>query len=627
MNKMITMDKLGEAARGPFIYTLLSGKALEAVEHVKPEEYQTKGGDQVLWKLLDARFPQQEASDELSEIMGEVFGLRAKDGESMKQWTARATELFDRCYRKTGVQFPEESRGWIMLNRAGLSDEQRAVVISRARGDLKRESVAIALRSCYPDLTVSRKKAIAMVEDEALAVEDPELDEVEDFKDVDLLLEDHHLMTEGDGLEVFQESDVAEVLATSWRDKRRELNQLQKSRQFGKAREVKRAYRIEVEELKRQTACHKCGKKGHWARECRSTSTKGSSKGSKSGSAAGDAASSGAALVETQPDFVASVQPTLKLIDLMRQHNQKSDSGEVTPVEVNLVSSPGFGVLDSGCGRTIIGSATLAEFEKLWMQRGVSSPERFAETHQFRFGNGEVETSHTGVAMPVTLASHRGIIRASIVQGSAPLLISRSALKKLGAQLDFKKDTLSILGGAPINLRTNSAGQYIVDVMGSQGSAVASLVQKEVMFASTEQGPATVLDCVDSQTVPVDPQPEHPCEQQLDPVGSECPAESTSHDASPTPASLSLWTQEDCHVSQTPWLSRYGPKWSQVRERIVRDSSSKKILSSRRIIPGTPQHKTMEKISEHSGHVISEFRFVPADASEPRNPCPRIHGL
>jgi hypothetical protein len=37
VNKMIiTMDKLGEAARGPYIYTLLSGKALEAVEHVKP---------------------------------------------------------------------------------------------------------------------------------------------------------------------------------------------------------------------------------------------------------------------------------------------------------------------------------------------------------------------------------------------------------------------------------------------------------------------------------------------------------------------------------------------------------------------------------------------------------------
>lgn len=48
----------------------------------------------------------------------------------MKQWTARSSELFERCYRKTSVQFPEEARGWLMLNRSGLSDEQRAVVIS-----------------------------------------------------------------------------------------------------------------------------------------------------------------------------------------------------------------------------------------------------------------------------------------------------------------------------------------------------------------------------------------------------------------------------------------------------------------------------------------------------------------
>ena len=58
--------------------------------------------------------------------------------------------MFDRYSRKTGVQFPEEARGWIMLNRAGLSGEQRAVVISRARGNLKRGSIAIALSSCYP---------------------------------------------------------------------------------------------------------------------------------------------------------------------------------------------------------------------------------------------------------------------------------------------------------------------------------------------------------------------------------------------------------------------------------------------------------------------------------------------
>jgi len=120
----------------------------------------------------------------------------------------------------------------------------------------------------------------------------------------------------------------------------------------------------------------------------------------------------------------------------------------------------------------------LAEFEKLCRQRGMKSPDRFNETHQFRFGNGEVETSHIGVAMPVTLGPHRGAIRASILQGSALLLISRSAPKKL----DFQKGTLSILGSPPIQLRTNSAG-WVVSVA---GDAVAD----EIMMASTDVSPA-----------------------------------------------------------------------------------------------------------------------------------------
>ena len=52
---MRTMDKLGEEARGSFIWTLLSGRALEVVEHLKEEDYQKKGGEQVIFDLLDRR--------------------------------------------------------------------------------------------------------------------------------------------------------------------------------------------------------------------------------------------------------------------------------------------------------------------------------------------------------------------------------------------------------------------------------------------------------------------------------------------------------------------------------------------------------------------------------------------
>ena len=222
LNKMLTLDKLNEASRGAYIMTLLAGKAYETVEHLDPADYQKKDGDKLIWKILDERYPKLEVVDELGEILTEVFSLRAREGENMKQWTARATELFDRCGRKTGVSFPEEARGWILLHRATLTDEQRAVVVARARGDLKRESIASALRSCYPDLTV-RKKSIALVE-ETLTVQgvpEEESDPADQgFDDVQQFLAEHNMSVEpSETDEAFHEDDVAEVLLASWKDR------------------------------------------------------------------------------------------------------------------------------------------------------------------------------------------------------------------------------------------------------------------------------------------------------------------------------------------------------------------------------------------------------------------------
>ena len=91
------------------------------------------------------------------------------------------------------------------------------------------------------------KKKGAAVVDEILPVDDI---------DVCDLLEDHQL-SEALDVEDFTEVDVAEVLAASWRKKRQELNRLQRARQFGKAKELRRSFKVEVEELKphQQNAC------------------------------------------------------------------------------------------------------------------------------------------------------------------------------------------------------------------------------------------------------------------------------------------------------------------------------------------------------------------------------------
>ena len=54
----MSMDKLPKTARGAFVMTLLSGKALECVEHLDMSEYQCQDGEKVIWKVFDARFIQ-----------------------------------------------------------------------------------------------------------------------------------------------------------------------------------------------------------------------------------------------------------------------------------------------------------------------------------------------------------------------------------------------------------------------------------------------------------------------------------------------------------------------------------------------------------------------------------------
>lgn len=179
--KMAATKDLSEKQRGPWVFTLLDGLALETVEHLTLEQLTEVGGDQYVWNALEERFPDKLKHDHLAECLHEVFQLAAKEGENMASWCSRVQETFAKCRRKVNVEFPSEARGWIALNQSGLSHDQRAVVTARSGGELKFDVVTASLRSCYPEFQVpSRAKRSNPV----MLVQNSEAETAEDFSDV-----------------------------------------------------------------------------------------------------------------------------------------------------------------------------------------------------------------------------------------------------------------------------------------------------------------------------------------------------------------------------------------------------------------------------------------------------------
>ena len=258
---------------------MLDGLALEAVEHLALEKLKEENGDKHMWAALEERFPDRLSHDWLAECLKEVFELAARDGESIAAWTSRVQETFAKCRRKVSVDFPSEARGWICLTSSGLSPDQRAIVTAKTQGELKFEVVAPAMRSCFPEFKASRRgrAAPALLVQQSEAEEDVELppsavsDDGPDavaFDEVEAFLAEHGTNEPNATNETYDEDEIAEVLAATWRERRSEISKLQKLRRFGQVSAVKKQFSREVTELQKKSRCRQCGQIGHWAGNC-----------------------------------------------------------------------------------------------------------------------------------------------------------------------------------------------------------------------------------------------------------------------------------------------------------------------------------------------------------------------
>eukprot|EP00971_Amphidinium_carterae_P078180 1546757-Amphidinium_carterae.1 len=340
------------------------------------------------------------------------------------------------------------------------------------------------------------------------------------------------------------DEDEAEAILMAYQEARKSLNHRKLARGYfrkgdsssksssssnnkGKSGGKGRSSSINIEELKKKTKCRKCGRVGHWAREC------GQAAGGKGAmladgeSAAADAMASWTMAEQTpfplgsyfvapdaaeQYDAYKGCEVCFGGLSQEYQSRCMSD-GDLDSVsgtdwglyqweacfgsrwepvgDAFVVSNLGccskwqnniheqdwqpsmlaqthragclLGILDTGCTKSIVGADVLQVLSKHLLSHGLQV-QTIQETCKFRFGADYSHISKEKVLIPCCLKGIPCTLSAFVVPGGTPLLISLGVLEALKAQINLATKTLeSPVLGVSVPLRV-SAGHLGIEL-------------------------------------------------------------------------------------------------------------------------------------------------------------------
>ena len=104
----------------------------------------------------------------------------------------------------------------------------------------------------------------------------------------------------------------------------------------------------------------------------------------------------------------------------------------------------GYGVVDTGYTRFIIGEDTLKRWEKDLREKYGLAAQRTEGYLAVRFGNDERVETRDVALIPVGIQGISGVFRCFVIPGGAPLLVSKEFLKDMRANINLEKNTVHL---------------------------------------------------------------------------------------------------------------------------------------------------------------------------------------
>ncbi|CAE7353792.1 GIP [Symbiodinium sp. CCMP2592] len=436
------VTRTAPAQQALLLYQHLSGRAWVESEELSVEDLASERGLQIFKSWIRERYQEVEVS-RIAEALTLFFKkMKRQNGQSIREFNS----VFDRSHSRLleiDCKLPEVARAWAYLNALGLSNTEELSLLASVGNDYstaKLQKAAILHEKSLRGPWVPKPQGEGKGTRSAFYTG---VDDEEGLKGIE----------EEDSSETYISEEVAV-----------ELHEAFVAQESAKARyrDVVKARGIDPETLKKKSGdevtrqqiddrlaqaelrsyCAGCGRRGHWHKDPERPLNKNGNPASKPKTAQDHQVHA----TSVSPDVPASIVEVAYMVGDL--------GGDRLPA-----------ITDTACSKSVMGQGWLESYVRLAKEVGVEV--QFLDCHDdFRFGASKLFHASFSATIMIQIRNRVFMLKASVAQGEVPLLMSRSALSKLGMVYDLEDHSAQFkkLGIDKYMLLTTDSGHPAIPV-------------------------------------------------------------------------------------------------------------------------------------------------------------------
>ena len=434
----VKVTRTPKAQQALLLYQHLSGRAWVESEELNVEALADENGLKIFRAWVQERYQEVEVSKIAESLTAFFRRLKRQPGQTIREFNS----MFDRCHSRLleiDCRLPEVAKAWAYLSALSLNNSEELALLASVGNDYSTTKLQRAAVLHEKSLRPPWQPRKGFVQD-GKGVKATYMTGVGDVDEDDegVTPDEDDVMTEEDAI-LLHEAYVAQETAKS------------RYREIAKARGVdprimkdgrrapednKPGVDERLAQAKARSFCAGCGRKGHWHKDSvcpLNARNQQSNQQAHVTSSVGDASAG------------SVVQVAYEVGDL--------GGGKL------------LAITDPACSKTVTGQKWLDDYLKLARASGIET--QFINLlDDFRFGASKLFRANYTASIVMEVSGKRFVVRASVVDGEVPLLLSRKALSKLGMIYDIENHTAKFknLGVDHFSLLTTDNGHPAIQV-------------------------------------------------------------------------------------------------------------------------------------------------------------------